>query len=113
MKAFKIFVPMDGSRGAVKMDYQGNVALDLKADTSWSPNSDIMADSHITLNLGDIRPTGDLHRKMYIVTIEEIRMPADLHQREFFTQIIREREEKELQDSGISPSITRRLKNVS
>jgi hypothetical protein len=89
VKAYKIFVPTDGCAGAVTMDYRGEVTLSLKADTSWSPSSDIQSGSHITLNLGDIRPTGDLHKKIYVVTIEEINgPPTGEHQREYYTRVI-------------------------
>ena len=113
MKAFKIFVPEDACRGSVRMDYQGNVSLELKADTSWSPRSDIESESRITLNLDQITPTGDLHKKMYLVTIEEVSMNPGEHPSEGYKRIIAEREEQALREAGIAPSMARRLKNVS
>jgi len=113
VKAFKIFVPTDGCHGAVRMDYQGNVMLELKADTLWSPSSDILSDSHITLNLDQIKPTGDLHKKVYIVTVEEVSLNAGEHPRESYQRIISEREEQELKDAGMSPGLVRRLKVAS
>jgi hypothetical protein len=117
MKAFKIFVSADSGnspRSAVHMDYNGNVTLDLRADTSWSPSSDILANSRISLNLDKIAPTGDLHKKVYVVTIEELSGPsAEEHHREYYERIIREREEQELHSAGISPGIARRLKGIS
>jgi hypothetical protein len=112
MKAFKIFVPTDGLHGAVRMNYNGDVRLELKADTSWSPSSDILFDSHITLSLGDIKPTGDLHRKVYLVTVEEATLEPGEHQREGYARIVREKEEKELKEAGMSNDMIRRLKNV-
>ena len=112
MKAFKIFVPMDGMNGALRMNYEGKVSLELKADTSWSPSSDIMQDSHIRLHLDQIAPTGDLHRKVYLVSIEEVKLNAGEHQREGYARIIAEREAEELRNAGASNDLIRRLKNV-
>jgi hypothetical protein len=95
------------------MDYQGNVALELKADTLWSPSSNILAESRIALNLDQIAPTGDLHRKMYLVTIEEVSMTPGEHPSDGYKRIIAEREEQALREAGITPSMARRLKNVS
>jgi hypothetical protein len=113
MKAFKIFVPEDGCNGSVRMDYQGNVTLELKADTSWSGSSDILAESRIALNLGDIIPTGDLHKKLYLVTVKEVSMHAGEHPSDGHKRIIREREEQALKEAGMSNDMIRRLKNVS
>ena len=112
MKAYKIFVPTDGCEGAITMDYRGEVTLSLKADTSWSPSSDIMQDSHIRLHLDQIAPTGDLHRKVYVVSIEEVKLNAGEHQREGYARILAEREAEELRDAGVSNDMIRRLKNV-
>lgn len=111
MKAFKIFSPQRD--GAVQMDYQGNVTLGLKADTSWSPNSDIQHDSQISLNLGEIKPTGELYQKSYLVTVEEVKLNEGEHQREGYQRIIDERVEKEMRECGMSNEMIRRLKNVS
>jgi hypothetical protein len=113
MKAFKIFVPDNDGRGAIRMDYQGQVTLDLKADTSWAPSSDIERDSHITLSLGDIKPTGDLHLKLYLVTVEEVSLNDNEHPSDGYKRIIDEREEQELKAMGLSNSMTRRLKGIS
>lgn len=111
MKAFKIFIPTEGG---VKMDYNGTVTLNLKADTSWLLSSDILSESRVTLNLGDIRPSVELYKKVYVVTVEEIAGPnAGEHQREYYERIIREREEEEMKNAGLSPSLTRRLKTVN
>ena len=114
MKAYKIFVPASGSQGAITMDYRGEVSLHLKADTSWSPSSDILSDSHIILNLGDVRPTGDLHKKVYVVTIEEA-APNTIEndQRTYYARLIREKETQDLKEAGMSNDMIRRLKNVS
>jgi hypothetical protein len=113
VKAYKIFVPTDGCEGAITMDYRGEVTLSLKADTSWSPCSDIRSDSHITLNLGDIIPTGDLHKKVYVVTIEEA-APNTIEndQRAYYARLIREKEAQDLKEAGMSNDMIRRLKNV-
>ena len=115
LKAFKIFVADGGHQaGAVRMDYRGEVSIDLKADTSWSPGSDILHNSRITLNLGEVKPTGDMHQKSYIVTIEELPGPnAGEHQREYYQRVIQDREEQELRNAGVSNDMIRRLKNVS
>ena len=108
MKAYRIFVPT-----AVTMDYQGEVTLSLKADTSWSPPSDIQSASHVNLNLGDIRPTGDLHKKVYVVTIEEsVPNTIDNDQRAYYARLIHEKEAQDLKDAGMSNDMIRRLKNV-
>ena len=114
MKAYKIFVPTDGCEGAISMDYRGEVTLSLKADTSWSPRSDIRSDSHITLNLGDIIPTGDLHKKVYVVTIEEATPNTgdNTHQSAYYASLIHAKEEQDLKDAGVSNDMIRRLKNV-
>lgn len=115
MKAFKIFVPEHGHQaGALRMDYRGEVSIELKADTSWSPNSDILHDSRITLNLGEIKPEGALHQKCYLVTVEELPGPVENeHQREYYERVIKERLEKEMREAGMSNEMIRRLKNVS
>lgn len=109
MKAYKIFVP-----SAVTMDYRGEVTISLKADTSWSPSSDIQPGSHITLNLGDIRPTGDLHKKVYVVTIEEAAPnTVENDQRAYYARLIHEKEAQDLKDAGMSNDMIRRLKAVN
>jgi hypothetical protein len=114
VKAFKIFAPdNDGLRGAIRMDYTGEVTLDLKADISWSTSSDIYK-GNITLNLGDIEPVGpELHKKIYLVTVEEVKLNENERPSDGYKRIIQEREEQELAAAGISPSITRRLKSVA
>lgn len=113
MKAFKIFVPdNDGLRGAIRMDYKGEVTLDLKADTSWSTGSDI-DEGNITLSLGDINPVGsELHKKVYLVTVEEVSLNGE-HPSDGYRRIIAEREEQELKSMGLSNNMTRRLKGIS
>jgi hypothetical protein len=106
VKAFRIFVP---NRDAIRMDYKGEVTLDLTSETSWSPSSDI-PEGHIILSLGNIKPTGDLHKKVYIVTVEEVSMNPGEHPREGYMRILAEREEQELKSLGLSNSMTRRLK---
>ena len=114
MKAFKIFTTMDGCNGAVRMDYEGRVSLELKADTSWSTSSDIMSDSHIRLSLGDIGLDGpkELYRKLYLVSIEEVKLNPGEHPSDGHKRIIAEREAEELRNAGASNDLIRRLKNV-
>ena len=115
MKAFKIFVPMDGLNGAVRMTYSGDVSLELKADTSWSRSSDIMADSHIRLHVGDIGISGpkELHQKIYLVSIQEVKLNEGEHPSDGFKRITLEAEEAEMRSAGMSNDMIRRLKNVS
>lgn len=111
MKSFKIFVPTDGLDGAIRVTYEGEVHLQLKAESSWSLSSDILSDSRLNLNLGKVAPIGDLHRKSYMVTVEELNGPAEgEHKREYYARVVAEKEEQELTNAGISPSISRRLR---
>lgn len=115
MKAFKIFVPVSRTnlnRDAVRMSYEGSVALELKADTSWSASSDILPDSQISISLGQIVPTKELHNRIYLVTVEEVHLNAKEHPSDGYKRITQEREEQELIRVGVSNDMIRRLKEV-